>query len=340
MKNRKIIIGLLLVALAAIIGGGWYSMANKKSASSAETTKAEVTKVKIAYLPIVQGLPLYLAVESGYFKEAGLDVEIVKFDAPNQIIDALISGQVDFASPGAATGITGIAETKNPGHLRIFALTGGDDKVSNDSILVKKDSTIKSISELKGKKLGILSGIQWRTIARQILAQNNLAADQDVILVELAPGLQAQALGSGQIDALLGVEPVPTIIKANNISKEIVAVPTAQYVANPFYGGAGVVGSLFAEQNPKTTAKVLEVFDRAIQRINQNPDETRPYLKNYTPLTDSQITQVPISLFKMYKNFTQNDVNATQKLFDIFPKFGVIDKQIDFQKLIYSPTAN
>src|SRR3989344_2370624 len=326
MQN-KFIVSLVIAVL--VVGGVWYFASNRQAGKPLETTK-----IKVADLPIVQGLPLYLAIEKGYFKDAGLDVERVKFDAPNQIIDSLISGQVDFAID-AATGITGIAETKNPDHLRIFMLTGGDDKVSNDSILVKNGSAIKSISELKGKKLGILPGIQWRTIAQHILAQNNLVADKDIVLVELAPGLQAQALGTGQIDALLGVEPVPTIVKANNIGKEIVAIPTVQYVSNPFYGGAGVVGLPFAKQNPNTTSQVLEVFNRAIKEINQNPDGARQYLKNYTPLTDNLIAQVPISLFKMYGNFTSSDTSAVQKFYDIFSNFKVVDGKMDFQKLLY-----
>ena len=182
---------------------------------------AETTKIKIANLPIVQGLPLYLAIEKGYFKEAGLDVEMVKFEAPNQIVDAVLNGQVDFTSPSGAIGILGIANFKNPGKLKIYAAAGGDDNIQNDAILVKSDSTIQNIQELKGKKLGILPGIQWRTIAQHILKQNNLTADTDVILVELAAGLQAPALASGEIDALLGVEPTPTIVKTKSICKKI-----------------------------------------------------------------------------------------------------------------------
>lgn len=329
MKNK--IIFVVVVALLTI-GGIWYLVSNREQAKPLETTK-----VKIAGLPIVQGLPLYLAIEKGYFKEAGLEVDYTKFEAPNQIIDAIISGQVDFTSPSGAMGIAGVADFKNPDKLKIYAAAGGNDVVPNDAILVKNDSNLKSIQELKGKKLGILPGIQWRTIAKHILAQNNLVADQDVTLVELAAGLQGQALASGQIDALLGVEPTPTIVKAKNIGKEIVHTPTVQYVANPFYGGAGIIRADFAKQNPNTTAKVLEILVRAVKEINNNPNTARQYLKGYTPLEENQISQVPISLFKMYNNFNQNDIDAVQKLYDIFSTYKVIDGKIDFQKIIYSP---
>lgn len=330
--NKKTIIGLIIAVL--VVGGVWYFASQKDKIGPLETTK-----VTIANLPIVQGLPLYLAIEKGYFKQAGLDVEMVRFEAPNQIVDAILNGQVDFTSPSGAMGILGIADFKNPGKIKIYAAAGGDDIIQNDAILVKKDSAIKNIQELKGKKLGILPGIQWRTIAQHILQQNNLAAD-DVTLVELAVGLQAPALVSGEIDALLGVEPTPTIIKAKGIGTELVSMATTKYVANPFYGGAGAIRTEFASQNPNTTKKVLEVFQRAIKEINGNPDAARQYLKGNTPLDDSAIAQVPISRFRMYNDLTPNDINAVQKFYDIFSSFKVVDGKMDFQKLLYSPITN
>ena len=114
---------------------------------------------------------------------------------------------------------------------------------------------------------------------------------------------------------------------------------TAKYVANPFYGGAGAVRVEFAAQNPNTTKKVLSIFQRAINEINENPNVARQYLKGNTPLDDSAIAQVPISRFKMYNDLTQNDINAIQKFYGIFSTYRVIDGKMDFKNLIYSPNT-
>jgi NitT/TauT family transport system substrate-binding protein len=177
----------------------------------------ENTKVRIGYLPIVQGLPLYMAIEKGYFKDSGIDVEAIKFDSPNQIVDALMQNNLDFGSPidnsddyitsksefsnktiskkgdlikeivySTALGITGVADYKNPGKLKIYAVAGGTEEVPNENLMVPIDSNLTSIKDLKGKKLGILAGtIQWRTITREVLAQNGLDMDKDVTIVEL-----------------------------------------------------------------------------------------------------------------------------------------------------------
>ncbi|HIH47711.1 TPA: ABC transporter substrate-binding protein, partial [Candidatus Woesearchaeota archaeon] len=125
--------------------------------------------IRIGDLPVVHGLPLYVALEKGYFEQEGLQVERVRFDAPNQIIDALLQDKIDLGSPSLALGITGIANSKNPGKLKIYAVSGGSDANPNENLLVPLDSTINSIEDLKGKKLGILGGtIQWRTITREL----------------------------------------------------------------------------------------------------------------------------------------------------------------------------
>ena len=327
MRN-KVIFGL--IAVAVVVGGAWW-FAPKEVVSS-----TEVAKVRIANLPVVQALPLYLAIEKGYFAQEGIAVEVVPFEAPNQIIDAIMAGQVDFTSPSGAMGITGIADFKNPGKLKIYGVAGGDDVVANDAILVRVDSTIATIKELKGKKLGILPGIQWRTIARHILTQSNLVADQDVVLVELAANLQAPALAAGQIDALLAIEPMPTIVKAKNIGKEIVHVPTVRAIANPFYGGAGAVRVEFARQNPHTTEKVLAVLGKAMEEIRQDPESARHYLKGYTPLTDDLLTQAPVLRFKMAGELSLQEIAAVQTFYDLFSTYKVIDGHMDFKNLLYA----
>lgn len=336
MKNKNIVFGLIIAVL--VLGGVWYFVSTGQQAAPTETSAPEVVKVKIAYLGnSVNALPLYLAVDKGYFTEAGLEVEPVKFEAPNQILDALIAGNVDFGAPSTAMGITAISQAKNPDTLKIFALNGGTFPNNIDNVLLaKKDSPVFAIKDLKGKKLGTLPGIQFRTIAKHILATEGLEIDKDVTIVELAVPLQLQALISGQIDAVLTLEPVRVIGESKNSVKDLVRGPMIKYIADPWFGGGGVVSVKFCQINPNTTKKVIAVFDRAIKEINSNPDALRQYLKNYTPLNDEQIKVVPLDIWKMYADFNDSDIIALQKFFDIFAQYKVIDNKIDARQIIYS----
>ncbi len=304
-----------------------------------EKGKQEQTTVKIGHLPAAQGLPLYLALEKGYFEEQGIHVEIVSFDSPNLLVQALVAGQIDFGAPSTAAGITAIAEAANPGQLKIFAVGGstteGVDKI-NDMLIVGINSTITSIEDLKGKKVGILPSIQWRTIATHIFAQHGLSTKNDILLVDLAGSLQVQALASGQVDALLTIEPMGTIAEMNGISRELVHAAVEEFLADPFYGGAGVLRTEFAEENPETTKKILAIFARAIEEINANPEQARVYLTKYTPLTEELANEVPFVEFKMYSDFTEEDINALQTFFDIFWEYEVIGTPVKVRDIVYS----
>jgi len=243
---------------------------------------------------------------------------------------------VDFGAPGTASGITAVAEAAKPGSLKIFALVGGDLTTTNDELLVRKDSAMSGIGELRGKRLGILPGIQFRTIARYILARNHLKADTDVNLVEVALPLQVQALASKQVDALLTIEPVGTIAISQGVARHLIRAPMVRYISNPWYGADAVVAARFAINQPEITSKVLEIFARAVSEIQKNPAASRKYLEGYTPLPNNLIPQVPLPIFKTYQTFTPSDLIALQKFFDIFTDAKVIDERVNVEALIYA----
>lgn len=324
--NNKTIIGLIIVIL--VFGGIWYSASNNQKVS-------ETTSVKFAYLPVVHGLPLFIAIEKGYFRNEGIQVEAIKFESPNQIVDALLSGQVDFGS-AVALGITGIAESKNPGKLKVYAVNGEVGDNSGENIIVPINSNLKSISELKGKKLGILAGtIQWRTIAREILAKNNLDMDKDLTIIELAPSIQVQALASGQVDAILALEPIPTVAISQGVGKIMVKAPAKEFIASPFWYGADVVGTTFAKNNPKTTKKVVNAIKRAVAEVNTDFDENRQYLKNYTSLTEDLATKVPPVNYKTCEDLNEQDMSSIKSFYGIFTKHKVVSGEIDVNALLY-----
>ncbi len=323
--NKKTLGGVLVVIVALI---GLLTFKNFSHANQTSPT------VRIANLPITEGLPLYIAMDKGYFKDAGINVDYVRFEAPNQIIDAIMAGKVDLVSPSGAMGISAVADSKNPGKLEIYAASGGDKMHPLNGLFIGNNSKINSIEELKGKKLGILPGIQWRTIATEILAKHGLKAVDDVTLVELAPGLHTTALASGDVDAVLTLEPNPTIIREKKLGREIAPTPTEE-IADPFFAGAGIINVDFMNKNPELAKKVLAILDRANKEAIANPDEARQHLKGYTALTDDLLTKVTLPQIKMWYEIGDSDIKSIQDFYQIFYKNKVVEKPLDFKSLLY-----
>ena len=61
------------------------------------------SKIQIGYWPVASGLPFFAAVDKGYFKEAGLTVEAVKFASPQQVAEAMLAGRLSGSSNGTAS---------------------------------------------------------------------------------------------------------------------------------------------------------------------------------------------------------------------------------------------
>jgi NitT/TauT family transport system substrate-binding protein len=156
-----------------------------------------------------------------------------------------------MAGPGAASGITLVASQSFSGSLKVAQLAGAlEDERNNhqDALIALNKSSIKSISDLRGKKLGIFPGIQWRVFARRIAKKNGLDPDKDLTLVEIPIQQHVSALLSSNVDATLAVEPTGAIAEATGQAKQIIKSITTKYLCNPFYMGATVLSAEFIKK--------------------------------------------------------------------------------------------
>jgi NitT/TauT family transport system substrate-binding protein len=283
-------------------------------------------KVTAVWLPIMQTTAYYVALEEKLFEKACIEIESVKMEAPNQIIDALIAERADFGPPGAAAGIAMIAESKFPGKLKIFGLQGGGIAVNriNDGLIVKPDSTIKSFADLRGKTLGHVPGIQWRTISRFMIRAAGLDPDKDVTLVDLAVAMQVPAVVGGTVDATLSLEPVGSIAVASGKAKRAMVNPVAAAIADPFYSGASILTTKFLKERPLVARRVVEVIDRATDLVNADFEKYKTAIPNYTPIKEDQLSFLAQPYLRGFKDLDDTDIKSYQALVDVFIKEGVL----------------
>jgi NitT/TauT family transport system substrate-binding protein len=286
----------------------------------------KMDKVSAVWLPIMQTTAYYVAIEQKLFEKACIEIESNKMESPNQIIDALIAERADFGPPGAAAGIAMIAESKFPGKLRIFGLQGGGIAVNriNDGLIVKPDSPIKSFADLKGKTLGHVPGIQWRTISRHLVRAAGLDPDKDVTLVDLAVAMQVPAVVGGTTDATLSLEPVGSIAVASGKAIRAMTNPVAAVIADPFYSGASVMTTKFLKERPEVAKRVVAVIDEATDLVNADFDRYKSAIANFTPIKPDQLALVAQPYLRGFKDINDTDIKSYQALIDVFIKEGVL----------------
>jgi NitT/TauT family transport system substrate-binding protein len=299
----------------------------------------KMEKVTASWLPIMQTTAYYVAIEEKLFEKAGIELNSVRFENPNQIIDSLVANQADFGPPGAAAGIAMLAESKFPGTFKVFGLQGGGIKVNliNDGLIVKNDSKITSFKDLKGKSLGHLPGIQWRTISRYVVRQNGLDPDKDLRMQELAVGLQVPGVVSGSVDATLSLEPVGSIAVAGKDAKRAMTNPVAMFIADPFYSGVSILTTKFLKERPAVARKVVEVLDEATRLAMSDFDKYRKILPKHTPIKADQVAIVAKPYLRGWKELNDTDLNSYQALVDVFHKEGVLKEKINVREKILKP---
>ncbi|MBI4044039.1 MAG: ABC transporter substrate-binding protein [Candidatus Diapherotrites archaeon] len=301
---------------------------------SAPLQPEEKETIKVAYLPSYQSLPLFVAVEQGMFEEAGLKVDVLRIETPKDIIDGLITGKIDGGPHSVAAGIATIVESQNPGALKVYALTCVYATHRATEILVPVDSTLSSIAELRGKKIGHIPGPQWATMTKKTLLVNGIRLE-DVTLIELPFSSQLPTLASHGVDAIFTLEPTGFIGEQKNSAKVLLQAPFEKNVVNPWCGGAGVVSTKFIQRNPSMAKKFVEIMNRAGKEVETNP-ETRKYLVQYLQLPEDAAKQVDIGKLIPVSEATPEIIDAYQQFADVFLELEVTSKKVNVKDLFWS----
>lgn len=304
------------------------------SPGAAQAACEKMEKVVAAWLPIMQTTAYYVALEEKLFEKNCIEIESNKMQSPNHIIDALVGGRADFGPPGAAAGIAMIAESKFPGTFKVFGLQGGGIGVNliNDGLIVHPDSDIKSFADLRGKTLGHVPGIQWRTISRHMVRAAGLDPDKDVTLTDLAVAMQVPAVAGGSVDATLSLEPVGSIAVASGKAKRAMTNPVASVIADPFYSGAAVLTTKFMQERPAVALKVVEVIDEATDMVMADFDKYKTIIPKYTAIQESQLDLLAKPYLRPFHDLNETDLNSYQAFVDIFVKEGVLKEPMDVRE--------
>lgn len=293
-------------------------------------------KIRIGYWPVAAGLPFFAAIEKGYFKEAGLDVEPLKFAGAQQVMEAMLSGRSDGSSNGTGSANLAIGEIAQPGLFKIFATNPSNAKYVLEEFLVPKDSPVKTLAELKGKRVAAGPGIQNVTLAKTMLERAGAGA---MSVTELPIGQHVAALAAGQIDAAYTLEPTGTIGRLNGITRVLEAGVVAHYILGdpmaPWHGGSASLTSEFIKKYPGEAKKYIAAYAKGIELVRNKPDEARQFMKGYTAIEGALTNEVPLASYMLYNEFKASDVAYFQKFYDLFSDKGIFEKRVLVEPLLF-----
>ncbi|MBT0773632.1 ABC transporter substrate-binding protein [Kineosporia sp. J2-2] len=190
---------------------------------------------------------------------------------------AINANQLDVAQGSITSGIGSLAA--NPG-FRLFA-TGQPDPVG-EGILVRKDSSITSVADLKGKKVAVNKGGTGEYLLLQALKKAGVPYDS-VERVYLAPDQSAPAFSSGQVDAWATWSTYTVATLAQGTSRQLVQgedIDSDNYTV-------WAVRTAFADEHPEVVRALYEYLHEASAQLIADP---QPYVNVFTDSGAQSVT--------------------------------------------------
>jgi ABC-type nitrate/sulfonate/bicarbonate transport system substrate-binding protein len=320
MKNKKpLFIGLFII-IAIVIA--FFPFNGEK----------QDNEITIGYSALRISLPVFVAQEKGFFADEGLNINLERFDTAQPLMSSLVAGNIPIAGYTALP-ITYNAMLRSETEL-YFVTSMLEDQQHRISYLIVPTDTSQdfSISDLKGKKIGILPTVAYKAWIEEILRKNNVDLSE-VEIVQIAPALSPSALESKQVDALFTNDPAATTVLQQKIGRLLsreVEVP--KYLGEPFLFGSFNIRKDFADANPEITKKVISAMNKAVKFVNSNPTEAKEMMKKY--LHESQQPFVDFYPDALYQPTTETSDKKFQDVADQYLDIGIIPSELQVGGLI------
>lgn len=205
MKRTLTMLLSAVLALGVLAGCG----AKPKDVYQNPKPGAEAPKpvtLKIGQLPIVDGLPFWVAQQKEYYKAMGVNVQLITFKSANDRDAALVAGEIDgmLADPVATTTLAA-SGTK----VQIASLgLGANMQEGPMSILAAPKSGVKEITELKGQEIAISTNSIMHFVAEQLLLDAGFTPDEIKFTNIAQIPVRYEALMSGQVKAAILPDPL------------------------------------------------------------------------------------------------------------------------------------
>lgn len=288
--------------------------------------------IKVGYLSITPNLPFYTAIENKMFEEEGLNIEPIPLQTSNNLVEALLTGRVDFTTVAALSVLQSV-EVASPGRIKIYQVNYIPKSDPNDYLIVKKGSGIGKIEDLKGKKIALYPGSNFNVWAKLIFG-DHFGFGGDLVTVSMPPPVQASALAAGSVDAIYCLEPTGTIALERGIGELLEVGLVCNYIFDPFPVTGNAVLTEYANKYPETTRKFCEIMYKAIKVVENNPATSRPYLEKYCKIDADIAAKVVLG---HGAPSSEVDSGGLQKTVLIYFEAGLLEKEIDMEKMLLYP---
>lgn len=237
------------------------------------------------------------------YLSAGDVVNVVPFTNPGDMKTALLAGSLDMCGTTIVTAIMA-ASRGEP----VVIVSGLSNKCS--AFVVAKDSDIKTVADLKGKKIAYVPGTMHHLLLLEALNSGGLNAEKDVELVRIDFFDMGQALAQGTVDAFYSGEPYPSIAVARGYGR-ILLYPDDNE-------GFGIINSAMMttrdviEKKPEVIQRLVTAHVKATEHLNQEKEAWFNKASEFG--TGREIFDVAAENIELFWNIDDHYINSVNNL--------------------------
>lgn len=281
------------------------------------TAQAEPMKAKLV-LPAVSILfsPVYIAQDAGYFKDAGIDIDLGLLAGP-AALNALIGGSAEFTS------ISGLIQLRAAQRGQKTLAIGGLQEVATSEVvlsaavaerLASAKTAVERVKALKGLTLAVdaANGVP-HSYLRYLGRQSGIDIDHDVRLVFVAPPAMNAALQRHEVDGFVFSSPF-TLEAVQRGAKLWVSGPGGDFPElTPTTYNVLIARNGYCDTSPQACRAVIAGLERSLQLIKSEPKQALAILSKRFEKMDPALMR---EAFDSFQRFTPEQPMPMAKAFD------------------------
>lgn len=332
MKKRTIIyIAVILIMLVIAVG---VFIAKKQGTNTEGLKNIKVNEVTRS----VFYAPQYVAINNGYFKEEGLEIELSTGQGADAVMTAVLSNQCDIGFAGPEASIYVYNEGKED-YCQVFAQMTKRD----GSFLVSKEPTDNfSWEDLKGKIVipGRKGGVPYMTL-EYVLKKNGINPKTDLTLDDsIKFDLMASAFTSGEAEYVTLFEPTASLIEKEGKGHIVASVgeasgeiPYTAYFAKKSY----------IENNEDSIQKFTNAIYKGQKWVKEHTSkEIAEVIASFFPDTDIETLSNAIQSYKGIDAWNDTPIlkeESFERLQEVMTSAGELEQQAPYDKIVNNKYA-
>lgn len=331
--KRNIFIGIVVIVIVIVTIVSITVLKHKNTNNDVKNIKVSEVTRSVFYAP------QYVAINNGYFKENGIEIELTTGQGADAVMTSVLSNQVNIGFAGPEASIYVYNEGKED-YCQVFAQMTKKD----GSFLVAREKNDNfKWQDLKGKTIipGRKGGVPYMTL-EYVLRKNGLDPKKDVVLDDsIKFDLMAGAFTSGTADYVTLFEPTASLTQNENKGYIVASVGEA---AGEIPYTAYFAKKSYIENNKETIQKFTNAIYKGQKWVKENSSEDiAKVVQSFFPDTDITLLSKVIQNYKDIDAWNDTPVLKEESfnlLQDVMTSAGELQKKAPYDKIVNNEYAN